>query len=176
MLEYNPINPLLARKGWDVNQRDHRKLLIVDGKTAFVGGINISSVYSSGSLGSGSSNKDKKKPKKVAPKTEMENNASLESIKQNNPAHVPAQDDTPWRDTHMQMTGPVVAEFQKLFFETWKYEFRIFLTGRSTGAQEPKRLSVSFRCFLFFLFFSYFFYFSFFSFSSNIRVVFSSVF
>ncbi|MEO6118969.1 MAG: phospholipase D-like domain-containing protein, partial [Methylotenera sp.] len=32
VLEYNPINPLLARKGWDVNQRDHRKLLIVDGK------------------------------------------------------------------------------------------------------------------------------------------------
>jgi cardiolipin synthase A/B len=42
VLEYNPINPLLARKGWDVNQRDHRKLLIVDGQIAFVGGINIS--------------------------------------------------------------------------------------------------------------------------------------
>ena len=33
-----------------MNQRDHRKLLIVDGRTAFVGGINISSVYSAGSL------------------------------------------------------------------------------------------------------------------------------
>lgn len=50
VLEYNPINPLLSRKGWQVNQRDHRKLLIVDGQTAFVGGINISSVYSSGSF------------------------------------------------------------------------------------------------------------------------------
>jgi cardiolipin synthase A/B len=51
VLEYNPINPLMARKGWQVNQRDHRKLLIVDGEVAFVGGINISSVYSSGSFG-----------------------------------------------------------------------------------------------------------------------------
>ncbi len=47
--EFNPVNPLTAKAGWDVNQRDHRKLLIVDGRVAFLGGINISSVYSSGS-------------------------------------------------------------------------------------------------------------------------------
>lgn len=51
VLEYNPINPLITHKGWQFNQRDHRKLLIIDGKIAFVGGINISSVYSSGSFG-----------------------------------------------------------------------------------------------------------------------------
>ncbi len=50
VLEFNPVNPLTAKAGWDVNQRDHRKLLVVDGKTAFLGGINISSVYSSGSF------------------------------------------------------------------------------------------------------------------------------
>ena len=50
VLEFNPVNPLTARKGWALNQRDHRKLLIVDGHTAFLGGINISSVYSSGSF------------------------------------------------------------------------------------------------------------------------------
>ncbi len=59
VLEYNPINPLNARKGWQVNQRDHRKLLIVDGKIAFVGGINISSVYSSGSFGRSKITKNK---------------------------------------------------------------------------------------------------------------------
>jgi cardiolipin synthase len=32
-----------------LNQRDHRKLLVVDGHTAFIGGINISGVYSNGS-------------------------------------------------------------------------------------------------------------------------------
>ncbi len=51
VLEFNPINPLYARKGWQVNMRDHRKLLIVDGEIAFIGGVNISSVYSSGSFG-----------------------------------------------------------------------------------------------------------------------------
>jgi cardiolipin synthase A/B len=50
VLEFNPINPLTVKKGWAVNHRDHRKLLIVDGQTAFLGGINISSVYSGGSF------------------------------------------------------------------------------------------------------------------------------
>jgi len=59
VLEFNPINPLLARKGWQLSQRDHRKLLVVDGQIAFVGGINISSVYSSGSFGKSHSDKDK---------------------------------------------------------------------------------------------------------------------
>jgi cardiolipin synthase len=51
VLEFNPINPLDSRKSWEFNRRDHRKLLVVDGQVAFVGGINISSVYSSGSFG-----------------------------------------------------------------------------------------------------------------------------
>jgi cardiolipin synthase len=54
VLEFNPVNPLTAKAGWDVNQRDHRKLLVVDGRTAFLGGINISSVYSGGSFSPGS--------------------------------------------------------------------------------------------------------------------------
>lgn len=51
VLEFNPINPLVGRKEWFLNQRNHRKLLIVDGRIAFLGGINISSVYASGSFG-----------------------------------------------------------------------------------------------------------------------------
>ena len=50
VLEFNPIDPLHARTGWDINNRDHRKLTVIDGRTAFVGGINISSVYSGGSF------------------------------------------------------------------------------------------------------------------------------
>lgn len=51
VLEFNPVNPLATlAEGWDVNERDHRKLLVVDGKVAFLGGINISSVYSGGSF------------------------------------------------------------------------------------------------------------------------------
>lgn len=87
VLEFNPINPLVAKKGWNVNQRDHRKLLIVDGQTAFLGGINISSVYSGGSYAQYSSASPGER--------------------------------APWRDTHMQVDGPVVKEFQKLFLATW---------------------------------------------------------
>ncbi len=88
-LEFNPVNPLEAKKGWQVNQRDHRKLLIVDGTSVFLGGVNISNVYSSGSGGKRSTkNPDKEK--------------------------------TPWRDTHLLVEGPVVAEFQKLFMDTWR--------------------------------------------------------
>ena len=94
VLEYNPINPLLARKEWELNQRDHRKLLIVDGSTAFLGGINISSVYSGGSFG-------QKAKARVS-------SAGASS------------DKLAWRDTDLRLQGPVVAEFQKLFLETWE--------------------------------------------------------
>ena len=50
VLEFNPVNPLLARKVWELNERDHRKLMIVDGHTAVLGGVNISSVHSGGSF------------------------------------------------------------------------------------------------------------------------------
>src|SRR4051794_24998854 len=49
VLEYNPVNPLNARTGWKVNNRDHRKVVIVDGRLGYTGGINISGVYSHGS-------------------------------------------------------------------------------------------------------------------------------
>lgn len=117
VLEYNPINPLNARKNWDVNQRDHRKLLIVDGKIAFIGGINISSVYSSGSFGGSSSGKTKSKPKKQEKVVSNSNLGPL--IAKNSVEAVSELEGAPWRDTHLQMTGPVVSEFQKLFFETW---------------------------------------------------------
>ncbi len=87
VLEFNPVNPLTAKKGWDVNQRDHRKLLIIDGRSVFLGGINISSVHSGGSYSRHATQR---------------------------PAGSP-----PWRDTHLQVEGPVVGEFQKLFLATW---------------------------------------------------------
>ena len=88
LLEFNPINPLTAKGPWMINHRDHRKLLLVDGRIAFIGGINISSVYGSGSIPSRS--------RKAA--------ASAEE----------------WRDTDLQIEGPVVSEFQKLFMQTWE--------------------------------------------------------
>ncbi|RPJ45831.1 MAG: cardiolipin synthase [Betaproteobacteria bacterium] len=88
VLEFNPVNPLTVKNPWTLNHRDHRKLLVVDGRTAFIGGINISSVYSSGSAIGGSKG--------------------------------PVNPNTGWRDTDIQIDGPVVGEFQKLFMQTWE--------------------------------------------------------
>jgi cardiolipin synthase A/B len=88
VLEFNPVNPLTGnKKEWLLNNRDHRKLLVVDGRSAFLGGINISESYSS----SPSSRSARRKTAKPAG----------------------------WRDTHLQVEGPVVAEFQRLFMDTW---------------------------------------------------------
>lgn len=41
--EFHPLNPSSLHK---INNRDHRKLIVIDGTVAFTGGINISSTYS----------------------------------------------------------------------------------------------------------------------------------
>ncbi len=47
VVEFNPLNPLKAHGHWHLAHPDHRKILIIDGKVAITGGINISKVYSS---------------------------------------------------------------------------------------------------------------------------------
>lgn len=47
VVEFNPINPMKTHGHWLLKNPDHRKMLIIDGKVAIAGGINISSVYSS---------------------------------------------------------------------------------------------------------------------------------
>ena len=93
VLEFNPVNPLAKNpKTWLMNHRDHRKLLVIDGRIAFIGGVNISDSYSSSPLGKPASGG--KRP-------------------------AANDDDEGWRDTHIQVEGPVVAEFQRLFIDTW---------------------------------------------------------
>lgn len=50
LLAFNPINPLRLTGPWEPNNRDHRKILVVDGLVAFTGGVNISSTYANSSL------------------------------------------------------------------------------------------------------------------------------
>jgi cardiolipin synthase len=45
LLPFNPVNPLKWRPPHSLNCRDHRKILIADGKIAIVGGINMSRAY-----------------------------------------------------------------------------------------------------------------------------------
>jgi cardiolipin synthase len=94
VLEFNPVS---LTKGfwrhllkWQPTHRDHRKILIVDGKVAITGGVNISGVYSSKL--SGGEDEDE------------------------------GQEKLPWRDTDVRIEGPAVAEFQRLFLDTWQRE------------------------------------------------------
>lgn len=50
LVEFNPVNPLKRFGHWRLNNRDHRKILVVDGKIAFTGGVNISAAYANSSL------------------------------------------------------------------------------------------------------------------------------
>jgi len=92
--EFNPVNPAKAGGGWELNNRNHRKILVVDGRVAFTGGINISSAYSAGSR----SNRPESqvKPGEESPRG--------------------------WRDTHVRAEGPVVTRFQRLFLDGWALE------------------------------------------------------
>lgn len=43
-VEFLPLNPL--RKRWAVHLRNHRKLIVIDGRVAFTGGMNVGDEYS----------------------------------------------------------------------------------------------------------------------------------
>ena len=87
--EFNPLNPLKDAL-WKMDNRDHRKILVVDGRVGFTGGMNVSGVYAKGSFS--------------APHTEDDEKPSLE---------------VGWRDTHVRIDGPAVAELQRLFLNQW---------------------------------------------------------
>ena len=45
VLEFHPMNPLKAWFDYSPNARDHRKILVVDGATAIIGGVNLYTAY-----------------------------------------------------------------------------------------------------------------------------------
>lgn len=47
--EFRPMNPVKNPRIWDIHNRDHRKIIVIDGKVGFTGGINIDNTYSSAS-------------------------------------------------------------------------------------------------------------------------------
>ena len=85
LCEYNPVGLWKRPLHRALHLRDHRKLLVVDGRIGFVGGINFSSVYASGSAS-----------KRPSPQAK------------------------PWRDVHLRVEGPVVAQLQEIFLAHWK--------------------------------------------------------
>lgn len=57
VLEYNPLDAAKTRVGYDPNDRDHRKCMIIDGKLAVMGGVNISEIYLYGGTEPGSTDR-----------------------------------------------------------------------------------------------------------------------
>ena len=74
--EFFPMDVFSLSK---INHRNHRKIVVIDGEIAYLGGMNIGDEY----MG-------KKKP-------------------------------TPWRDTHLRLTGAAVADVQKYFCLDWEF-------------------------------------------------------
>lgn len=76
------VSPMRASKGllnfFQINFRNHRKTIVIDGVRAFVGGLNVANEY-------------------------VGNHKRL----------------TPWRDTHMKLTGPAALALQLSFVEDW---------------------------------------------------------
>ena len=102
--EYNPLRRLGNLLSRALHLRDHRKLMVVDGRIGFIGGVNISSVYSAGS----------------SPLTSLAGSAA------------PSDGDpvkTGWRDTHVRVEGPIVAQLQRLFMRHWSKHSSIALRG-----------------------------------------------
>ena len=102
VVEYNPVNPLRARGDWRLNNRNHRKVVIVDGRVGYTGGINISSVYSSGS----SPGRMRGFTGSSGGRSRMSGGSGGGSVG--------------WRDTNVRLEGPAIAQLQKLFLGTWE--------------------------------------------------------
>jgi cardiolipin synthase len=78
--EFLPMNPV--RRRWSVHLRNHRKLLVLDGRVAFTGGMNVGDEYSG-----------------LARRRGAEG----------------------FRDSHLEVEGPVVADLANLFAEDWRF-------------------------------------------------------
>jgi cardiolipin synthase len=90
-VDVRPFATRRFRNRFQLNFRNHRKVLVVDGERGFVGGLNAGDEY----LGL--------KPPLA-----------------------------PWRDTHMQIEGPAVADLQRVFAEDWYW-----VTGERPPSMPP---------------------------------------
>jgi cardiolipin synthase len=101
--EYNPLRRLGNLLSRALHLRDHRKLMVVDGRIGFIGGVNISPVYSAGSS-----------PLAVFSSAGAADGSAVQPG---------------WRDTHMRVEGPIVAQLQRLFMRHWSGHSSIALRG-----------------------------------------------
>jgi cardiolipin synthase A/B len=84
------FHPLEGASLKQINQRDHRKILIVDGKVAIIGGVNLSKTYQS--------------------------KGSFKTYKKETPNPLT---DAAWRDMDVMIQGPILGDIQRIFLENW---------------------------------------------------------
>lgn len=95
--EFNPPEPTENFDFSEYDSRDHRKILVVDGRLGFTGGINFYNAYTNGS----SRRKEGGGPWRL-------------------PSFGSGPDELSWRDTHVRLDGPAVAELQRIFVSQWE--------------------------------------------------------
>ena len=95
------------KRAFQVNFRNHRKLVVVDGQVAFTGGLNIGEEY-----------------------------AAKRSVKLRQRY---------WRDTHLQLTGGLVAQMEDVFFEDWYFSTKelIDLAQLATTSEKKPNLPMA---------------------------------
>jgi len=102
LLSFHPVNPLEAvAEGYSPNDRNHRKIMIVDGRVAIVGGVNLATYYQSKTPGDGSGSNAEAAQNEQAPEKD---------------------DPEDWRDLSVRIEGPAVAQLQGLFLGHWQSE------------------------------------------------------
>ena len=118
---FNPLNPS-DRPGQggllNINHRDHRKLLVVDEDVAYTGGINISRVYGSGSF-------SRSRKNVAASGTPDTPDTADEALTDG------------WRDTQIELRGPVVPALAQVFARTWQDQGCVGELGKPGKSSNP---------------------------------------
>ena len=95
---FNPPDPTRNLKFSRYDVRDHRKILVVDGRIGFTGGINYYDAY-------------------AVPNTRRWRRRHKRAKKNGNGT---LQGKLAWRDTHVSIEGPAVALLQQIFVAHWE--------------------------------------------------------
>lgn len=97
VLEFHPVNPLDAvAAGYSPNDRNHRKIAVIDGRVAILGGVNLARYYQSRIPGSDAEMPAGEPPTEGGPPPKT------------------------WRDISLRIEGPAVAQLQRLFLGHWR--------------------------------------------------------
>jgi cardiolipin synthase len=112
VVEFNPVSATnVLTGGLAIQNRDHRKLIVVDGRVALLGGINISGVYGSFGSGRGSSR---------GGSSSVAGSGTGKGKDPDYDRDDPPFDQRPWRDLQVLVEGPVVADLQRAFLKQWE--------------------------------------------------------